>query len=126
MFTIPTAFHFIHQIQNWTDPDSLLDYPLTYDELRILTKEVCNTLNNEIDGKKINNGLFDVCLGDQTIELARDIFIAFSEAHDDSETSDEDTKSDSETKRGGIFKKKKTAEQELQDLRRQLKELLNK
>ena len=51
---------------------------MTYEELRIITREVCRTLNK--GANPLNNGLFPICKAQEdTDKLARDIFISFSE-----------------------------------------------
>ena len=53
---------------------------MTYEELRIITKDVCRTLNDHAEGENpLNNGLFPICTAQDTDKLARDIFISFSE-----------------------------------------------
>ena len=72
---------------DWENPDSLLDYPLTYEQLQIITKAVCESLTERFPG------LFTECKGDQTVELARNIFVAFSEpleSEDDKSNADKD------------------------------------
>ena len=89
---------------DWEKPDSLLDYPLTYEQLQIITKAVCESLAQRFPNKTVQcpwpfqaikweNGLFRECKADQTVELARNIFIAFSEpleSEDDKSNANED------------------------------------
>ena len=60
---------------DWTNPSSLLDYPMSYDELRILVKAVFSSYDESIDASEIH-ALLSLC--EDTDALARDLFVSFS------------------------------------------------
>jgi hypothetical protein len=115
---------------DWQNPDSLLDYPMTYSELKILTKEVCDTLNKGTS--PLSHGLFPVCTGDDTAKLARDIFISFSEESpiksNDPQSDFQPTSDFKPTSGGGVFNrqnKNNHLEKEIAYLKQEMKQQFN-